>query len=229
MKKILLSLVLISFALATAPNANAERRDDFCPSAPSEVPVKLNLNYGEVEYLHDLKHSSFARYLRREMDLKAKLAQTVRGLTVAEAAFGLQGNAEVTKMGNRYCVRLANLDVTFGYSRIVVLVDKKYKEKSCEYKVVKEHEDTHVYLNRQVLTEFAPRIKQTAQAAAASIPPRVEYTKVKAEKALSEMLAKVQEAIKPEMAEFRKLQDERNQAIDTKENYRATTNMCERW
>ena len=228
MKKILFSLVLISFALA-ANDAKAERRDDFCPSTPLEVPVTLNLNYGEVEYLHDLRHSSFSRYLRREMDMKAKLAQAVRGLTVAEAAFGLQGNAEVTQAGNRYCVRLANLDVTFGYSRIVVLIDKKYKEKSCEYKVVKEHEDTHVYLNRQVLTEFAPRIKQKVQEVAASISPRVEYTKARAEKALSEMRAKVQEAIKPEMAEFRKLQDERNQAIDTKENYRATTNLCERW
>ena len=228
MKKILFSLVLISFAFA-ANDARAGGDNDFCPSTPFNGPINLNLNYGEVEYLHDLRHSSFSRYLRREMDIKEKLAQAVRGLTVAEASFGIQGNAEVTKMGNRYCVRLANIDVTFGYSRIVVLIDKKYKEKSCEYKVIKEHEDTHVYLNRQVLTEFAPRIKQKVNEVAASIPPRVEYTKVRAEKALSEMLAKVQDAVKPEMAEFRKLQDERNQAIDTKENYRATTNLCERW
>lgn len=228
MRKILFSLVLFSFTFG-GNYAKADRYDDFCSASRSQVPVNLNINYGEVEYLHDLKHSSFARYLRREMDMKAKLAQTVRGLTVAEASFGIQGNAEVTKMGNRYCVRLANIDVTFGYSRIVVLIDKKYKEKSCEYKVIKEHEDTHVYLNRQVLTEFAPRIKQKVNEVAASIPPRVEYTKVRAEKALSEMLAKVQEAVKPDMAEFRILQDERNQAIDTKENYRATTNMCDRW
>lgn len=228
MRKILFSLVLFSFTFG-GNYAKADRYDDFCSASRSQVPVNLNINYGEVEYLHDLKHSSFARYLRREMDMKAKLAQTVRGLTVAEASFGIQGNAEVTKMGNRYCVRLANVDVTFGYSRIVVLIDKKYKEKSCEYKVIKEHEDTHVYLNRQVLTEFAPRIKQKVNEVAASIPPRVEYTKVRAEKALSEMLAKVQEAVKPDMAEFRILQDERNQAIDTKENYRATTNMCDRW
>jgi len=228
MRKILFSLVLFSFTFG-GNYAKADRYDDFCSASRSQVPVNLNINYGEVEYLHDLKHSSFARYLRREMDMKAKLAQTVRGLTVAEASFGIQGNAEVTKMGNRYCVRLANVDITFGYSRIVVLIDKKYKEKSCEYKVIKEHEDTHVYLNRQVLTEFAPRIKQKVNEVAASIPPRVEYTKVRAEKALSEMLAKVQEAVKPDMAEFRILQDERNQAIDTKENYRATTNMCDRW
>ncbi len=228
MRKILFSLVLFSFTFG-GNYAKADRYDDFCSASRSQVPVNLNINHGEVEYLHDLKHSSFARYLRREMDMKAKLAQTVRGLTVAEASFGIQGNAEVTKMGNRYCVRLANVDITFGYSRIVVLIDKKYKEKSCEYKVIKEHEDTHVYLNRQVLTEFAPRIKQKVNEVAASIPPRVEYTKVRAEKALSEMLAKVQEAIKPDMAEFRILQDERNQAIDTKENYRATTNMCDRW
>jgi hypothetical protein len=228
MRKILFSLVLFSFTFG-GNYAKADRYDDFCSASRSQVPVNLNINYGEVEYLHDLKHSSFARYLRREMDMKAKLAQTVRGLTVAEASFGIQGNAEVTKMGNRYCVRLANVDVTFGYSRIVVLIDKKYKEKSCEYKVIKEHEDTHVYLNRQVLTEFAPRIKQKVNEVAASIPPRVEYTKVRAERALSEMLAKVQEAVKPDMAEFRILQDERNQAIDTKENYRATTNMCDRW
>ncbi len=228
MRKILFSLVLFSFTFG-GNYAKADRYDDFCSASRSQVPVNLNINYGEVEYLHDLKHSSFARYLRREMDMKAKLAQTVRGLTVAEASFGIQGNAEVTKMGNRYCVRLANVDITFGYSRIVVLIDKKYKEKSCEYKVIKEHEDTHVYLNRQVLTEFAPRIKQKVNEIAASIPPRVEYTKVRAEKALSEMLAKVQEAVKPDMAEFRILQDERNQAIDTKENYRATTNMCDRW
>ena len=228
MRKILFSLVLFSFTFG-GNYAKADRYDDFCSASRSQVPVNLNINYGEVEYLHDLKHSSFARYLRREMDMKAKLAQTVRGLTVAEASFGIQGNAEVTKMGNRYCVRLANVDVTFGYSRIVVLIDKKYKEKSCEYKVIKEHEDTHVYLNRQVLTEFAPRIKQKVNEVAASIPPRVEYTKVRAEKALSEMLAKVQDAVKPDMAEFRILQDERNQAIDTKENYRATTNMCDRW
>ena len=228
MRKILFSLVLFSFTFG-GNYAKADRYDDFCSASRSQVPVNLNINYGEVEYLHDLKHSSFARYLRREMDMKAKLAQTVRGLTVAEASFGIQGNAEVTKMGNRYCVRLANVDVTFGYSRIVVLIDKKYKEKSCEYKVIKEHEDTHVYLNRQVLTEFAPRIKQKVNEVAASILPRVEYTKVRAEKALSEMLAKVQEAVKPDMAEFRILQDERNQAIDTKENYRATTNMCDRW
>ncbi len=228
MRKILFSLVLFSFTFG-GNYAKADRYDDFCSASRSQVPVNLNINHGEVEYLHDLKHSSFARYLRREMDMKAKLAQTVRGLTVAEASFGIQGNAEVTKMGNRYCMRLANVDVTFGYSRIVVLIDKKYKEKSCEYKVIKEHEDTHVYLNRQVLTEFAPRIKQKVNEVAASIPPRVEYTKVRAEKALSEMLAKVQEAVKPDMAEFRILQDERNQAIDTKENYRATTNMCDRW
>jgi|GEM_PF-1352526 len=228
MRKILFSLVLFSFTFG-GNYAKADRYDDFCSASRSQVPVNLNINHGEVEYLHDLKHSSFARYLRREMDMKAKLAQTVRGLTVAEASFGIQGNAEVTKMGNRYCVRLANVDITFGYSRIVVLIDKKYKEKSCEYKVIKEHEDTHVYLNRQVLTEFAPRIKQKVNEIAASIPPRVEYTKVRAEKALSEMLAKVQEAVKPDMAEFRILQDERNQAIDTKENYRATTNMCDRW
>ncbi len=228
MRKILFSLVLFSFTFG-GNYAKADRYDDFCSASRSQVPVNLNINHGEVEYLHDLKHSSFARYLRREMDMKAKLAQTVRGLTVAEASFGIQGNAEVTKMGNRYCVRLANVDITFGYSRIVVLIDKKYKEKSCEYKVIKEHEDTHVYLNRQVLTEFAPRIKQKVNEVAASIPPRVEYTKVRAEKALSEMLAKVQEAIKPDMEEFRILQDERNQAIDTKENYRATTNMCDRW
>ncbi len=201
-----------------------------CKKTQSFVPITMNLEYGKVEYLNNLKNNSFQSFLHRETGYRPKLPDMVRGVTFAASSIGVQSNAKIRQTGaSFYCVELEKIQVNFGYERIIVLIDRSYRPGSCEYRAVKDHEDTHVFLNRDTLRFYSKYVHDEAYKIAQKILPRGVKNEKDAKKALEDMTAEVQQAVLPINDFFMKIKDEENLKIDTPESYAKTSRLCKNW
>lgn len=201
-----------------------------CQKTQSRVPIEMNLSYGNVEYLNNVRSSNFQSFLHKETGYRPQLTEMVRGVTFAASSIGVQSNGKVRQFSpNSYCVELESVKVNFGYDRVIVLIDRAYRPGSCQYRVVKEHEDTHVFLNRDTLRFYSKYVHDEAYKIAQKIMPRPAGSAAEAKKVLEEMTAEIQNAVLPINDFFMKIKEEENLKIDTPESYAKTTRLCKSW
>jgi hypothetical protein len=83
--------------------------------------------------------------------------------------YSLLVEADPTEGG--YCVILAGVEASIGYTEFLVQIDSRHRPESCAYNVILEHEKLHIAAHLSVLDDFAGDIKQSIAAAANSVMP----------------------------------------------------------
>lgn len=218
-----------SFSFATLVSFPAFAQSGLCKRAWKEPNVKMHIDYGDVEYIHDLRANKFKQYLKREMDLNSKLSRQVRGLTVASTKISFASSGKVQRRRDGFCVELGDVDIHFGYDKLTVLIEKKYPKNTCEYNVIKDHEDTHVFLNREVLRDYSVKIYNKAYEIVKNLAPVQVRRESQVKGTLDDMMNKLNEGLKPIINDFERARDKKNSAIDTDESYRNITAQCRNW
>ncbi len=217
------AIVLAATAFFSAP-AEAQQAGA-CP--PSRTPIKLNFKTEAPAPIHNhrLTVAGIANLLRSQ-GMPAPAGQRALGITLTKTMFGLQAASQVMTRGNGYCVYLTSVDVDFGWNRVEVYVPSEFPKGSCEYKVVLDHENQHVAINRALLREFAPRLRARIEKVLAGTKPY--YTRSR-EGGTDAALGDLNKQLSGMLKEFEALQISRNAGIDSPSNYQALSAMCKDW
>ncbi len=212
--KTIATLVLLSVFFAQ--NASA-----LCN--PIRTKIEIITKPGNVEYI--------TRYSRDEFIKMAptKVSPNTMGLTVTR--MGAQGTAEgyVKQVGATACAGLAKVNVTIGYDELIVYIDKKYKPDSCEYKVIKDHENYHVAVSQQAMDFYKKDIEKTIRKSVDKLSVRPVRSQAEANRVVEEQHRQVMDDLQALLARMNQKIAEKNYLIDTPESYRETSKKCRNW
>ena len=190
-----------------------------CPKIPQP---KLNLNfiYGPVNYINNKSNSQFPQ----------KPHSSVAGLTFSELTKTARGDTVISqdKWGN-FCIYLKSLYVEIGYPKIDVYIDKKYPPNSCNFKVIKDHENYHVRVQKEGLKFFEKKIKQAYQIALQNHKPQTAYTENEAKRIAEDLVTDIEIQIQPLIEYIQERLEEKNLVIDTQSSYEKEVKKCPKW
>lgn len=213
-KKTYLLLPLLS--LFFCQNASA-----FCDS--SSTRINITMNPGNVKYIttrsrHDFIHASPHPVSPNTLGL------TVSNLTITGDA---QPNIEIED--GKMCVSLKTLNFRMSYDDLTVYIDKKYKPSSCEYKVIKNHENYHVAVAQQAMIFFKPDVEKKIQESLRKIKPTIVKSAEERDNVLKAQLEQVMSDLRPLIDHINKVTAQKNYQIDTPESYEKTKALCKNW
>ena len=112
---------------------------------------------------------------------------------------------------------------------LTVYIDKKYKPSSCEFKVIKAHENYHVAVAQQAMTFFKPDVEAQVQKSLKKIKPKIVKNAIERDQALKEQFNQVMNDLKPLIEHINKTTAKKNYQIDTPESYARTKALCKNW
>ncbi len=190
-----------------------------CSMYQRPVTVRVNIHPGTVRYNNSLSNSQFP----------SKPYASTMGLTVAQLTINMQAKSFVREDSTGACIGLDELTVNVGFPKIDVYIDKKYRPGTCQYNVIKEHENYHVRVQQEGLTFFGGKIEEAFQIAANKIKPRSLSSPGQAQSILNQMVAQVKKDVDPLIKFVEKRLREENEVIDTYEAYLETSKKCKKW
>ena len=210
------NLFLALLSLLFAQNASA-----FCDSASTRVYITMNP--GTVKYIttksrHDFIHSS-----------PHPVSPNTLGLTVAHLNITGDARPNVEVEDGKTCVSLGTLNFKMGYDDLTVYIDKKYKPNSCEYQVIKNHENYHVAVAQQAMTFFKPDVEAQIQKSLQKIKPQIVKDAKERDEVLKNQFNQVMNELRPLIDHINKTTAKKNYQIDTPESYARTRALCKNW
>jgi len=203
--------------LFLSQNANA-----FCRRVLPQTTVETRT--GIVRYITHLSRDEFLR------NAPQKMSPNTLGMTVTK--LGITGSAEpeIQMLDNRTaCVQIKSMGLVIGYDTLDVYIDKKYMPDSCEYEVVKEHENYHVRVSQEAMMFFKPDIERALETALSHIDPEFAYSHEEAQKIFNDQFRRVIREIQPLIDYINQKIAEKNYIIDTPESYEETSSLCDNW
>ena len=186
--------------------------------------VNVDTQTGTVRYITHLSKSEFLR------NAPQKMSPNTLGMTVSK--LGITGSAEPEVQAlsdHTFCVQIKRLNLSLGYNTLDVYIDKKYHPGSCEYEVVKEHENYHVRVSQEAMMFFKPDIEQALETALSHIEPEYAYSSSEAQQIFNRQFNRVMKEIQPLIDYINTKIAEKNYIIDTPESYATTTTLCDNW
>ena len=192
-------------------------------ACPNEKPyILLTTSKGSVKYITNMARKDFTAKYPGTPD-------TTLGLTVADLQVKMSGKPNISQNSRQACVSLKEISFQIGYDDILVYIHKDYKPGSCQYRVVKEHENYHVGVHRQAMSFFKSDIETALRKAVAKLKPQQVHSSAQAQRVVDQQFAQIQAEIAPLLNHINKKIREKNAAIDTPESYKASSKLCKSW
>lgn len=214
-----------AFALTIVwPTANAFAQS--CPRPDERATVSVRVLDSGVHLDHT----------RSQGELGAIASQqglgspgTIRGITAAPELLAQTSVRVMTRSsGGDSCAHPVSVEVVIGWrQQQIIYVQRDYPVGSCQYSVVYRHEQGHAQVNIDTLRETARLLEDGLRAAVnhSSYPIRVPSELWARDNISSSM----RDVTRGYVAAFARARTERNQMLDTPQNYRATSLLCPSW
>lgn len=153
---------------------------------------------------------------------------TVGGLHLSEFAptFLIDYYVETLPNG-KACISPAFVNITVNYAPRVLIASEHTRE-TCMYWKVLEHEMRHVNIDIITFEELLPRLKQGVLKTAIALEPMGPMPVSSLEKAKDILTDKVRAALVFEVDEIEQIRLNRQQQIDTRQEYLRVANSCNR-
>lgn len=208
--------------------SSASAQSNACVYSSSHSPlVAVTRREGPVTFDNTLSRRELTQLQSRQSATSALVTWASVGLTRTELKYQLRVQIEAYQMRNgRYCARLAEVQADLGYDGFDVFIARRYQPGTCAYKVITEHELTHVSVFRQALNEFYPRMLRRLERAAQNMDPIVAAS---ANSAATRMQSRLKSAVDPLYREMNRSLDRRNARLDTRERYQKEQERCANW
>lgn len=214
------ALFLAILSLFLSQNASA-----FCDKIATRV--QITTNPGNVQYITTLSRSDFIQ------GKKHKVSPNTLGLTVADLSISISGKTQpkIERQGKQICVSLDTLAFKMGYEKggLKVYIDKKYKPGSCEYEVIREHENYHVAVAQQAMLFFKPDIEAKIHEIISNMRPQIVTSEKEIDKVIQEQTKHVITELTPLLTHINQTIAKKNAQIDTPESYEKTQALCKNW
>ena len=216
---------LAGLLLCALPGPAAWAADCRLPGV--QASVRLNESFGDIRYSNGYSGQQLAAKRRRAGAHGGPGAEWHPvGLMGRDLQWEFKVKVQGQRLSGGYCVGLAHAEMTIGYDRIRVYVDRRYRPGTCQYKVILEHENQHVRNFKDTLTSYLPVIRRQLAAEAAALPPVTARSMNAGARyfvgALRDRLTPLIDRMQADMAEA-------DRRLDTPASYRATQARCDGW
>ena len=218
-------LVLLIIVLCAAGQVSAQLASE-CGKIPGLQPVdvRMKLSPPQIEHHHEVDLLGLPR-IDHSVESNPPGGK-ILGLTLHGEGFKYSFEEKWTRQGDGpYCHYLTKVEGQLTLTQMMVYVASNYPVGSCEYKVVLEHENTHVRITRDMIDRYSLRLENALRSAARRISPLVTVERSGVEQISQRLNAELE----PLMKQFREDTARANAVIDTPENYRKTTARCSNW
>ncbi len=158
-----------------------------------------------------------------------KMWKNALGLTVAKTSIKTELEVESMSTQMQTCLYPKNVSVEIEIKPMTVYIDKKYKKNSCQYKVIKDHENYHVRVHTEGWEAFTPKIKEAVQKAVDKIKPITIHPTSNINLYIDDMGKQIKNDLQPLLDYIQKIIERENQEIDTDESYRKESKKCPSW
>lgn len=217
------ALGLVAFITTVTPGAAAGA---VCDGLDRNVEATVRVNAGSIQYDNN-KGRADLEQLRHQMGAKGSAAGGhPLGVTLAEFQADILTRVQIRSTADRHCAALSAVEVTLGYPRLEVYVDRRYKPGTCEYAAVLDHESRHVHFFRDTLEGHKSEIHAAVIQSARKLQPTVIQ---RSEDAASYFQDRLTQLIQPSLDRLGRKTERLNASIDTAANYRAIQALCAKW
>ena len=208
-------IVILCLFLGTNANAFCQR---IIPSAT------VSASTGFVRYITHLSRDEFLR------NAPQKMSPNTLGMTVSRLGVTGSADPEVQRTErNLFCVQIRSVHLTIGYETLDVYIDRKYSPGTCEYEVVKEHENYHVRVSQEAMMFYRPDIERALERALSHIDPEYASSNDDIQRIFNKQFDRVMAELQPLITFINNKIAEKNYIIDTPQSYAETTALCENW
>ncbi len=218
--KFVLLLALLAWTTDAFAAASA------CPPYSKAIVLNFQTETPTPTYNHNLNVAGIRNLTRgRGQGSGGPHARAV-GLTSAEAILSLRGSSLLVPFQGGSCVYMTSVGADLGWQRHEVFIASELREGGCAYRAVLDHENQHVAINRQTMTEFTPRIRAQIEEALHAQQP--VFTR-DADQATQAIIAQIHARTTAAVNQFTSTLDARQSVLDTAKNYGATSALCKDW
>ena len=211
----------VSFCLALLLLFLSQKASAFCDTMSTRV--YLNMNPGNVKYVTTRSRHDFIR------SSPYPVSPNTLGLTVSHLSITGEARPRVETEDGKSCVSLESVNFNMGYDQLIVYIDKKYKPSSCEYQVIKNHENYHVAVAQQAMTFFKPDVEAQIQKSLKKLKPQEVRNNTERDKVIQMQFNQIVNDLKPLIEHINKITAQKNYQIDTPESYEKTKALCQNW
>ena len=157
--------LIFLFLLFTVWPVFAQNAIPFCSKMTPRVYVRTQI--GNPQYISQYSKMDFLKKEGRMMD------ENTLGLTVVRMDIKSKVLPSLQEQGGKICVSLSDVEVELYYPVFKVYIDKKYMPSSCEYRIIKEHEDYHVAVAQQAITFYKSDVERVVKNTLKNLSPKI--------------------------------------------------------
>lgn len=199
-------------------------------TCPSKEAGKVNIIWSSDAVKYDFSHSQ-AQLDSKEIDTENPYDRSVKTHVggLMSGGIGVKSSIEVATMtyprSKVTCQWIDKIDVTIAIDPTIYIARENPKG-SCKYRAILEHEMKHVYVDREIVKEYAPIIKDYLNQAILKVGivgPKPERRSKEFHKKIVDYIdARLKDVTDRLYADRR----QRQQAVDSLEEYQRVSRIC---
>ena len=195
-----------------------------CKQIKNENPAKINVFYNFGTLRIDEEHDSNQVKTICNKNLNTKLS-TIYGCTLFNEYNRMNLSAKMVHLDDDYyCVYPESINYFIGYENSTIYLSSNLKKNSCNYNIVKRHEEAHIDFAHTILLSSAVNLKKKITQITQTIEPIIsDDHEVNHAETFTE---KYNTLLRPTIHLFRGAIKEQNKKLDDTENYKYESSLC---
>ncbi|WP_169567241.1 hypothetical protein [Sneathiella limimaris] len=216
----------LAFCLISVFPAVSRANVDFCKETSFRPNVSFKHENVQTQLIRSKSPRQITQLSANRLDYQHSDETVLLGLALTEVAHPIRIETRSQQIGNKHCVWLVNVEMTFGQRRSEVYVANKYKAGSCPFRAILRHENQHMDINLKVQTKYAAKIEQALHNMALALKPFYTTSPKKAPQLFG---SQIQANLKPYLEAFYEERQRENAKIDTARSYQNVRSQCAKW
>lgn len=196
-----------------------------CAKTPVSPEIEFTTSYGKLRYSSEYDN-------RRLTEVAALYGISEKGL-FASGLSTVNINWEIStdtlgqlNADGSVCVVPAKVNFYLGFSDPVIYISNELQPESCEYNVVKRHEQTHQQINKTALDYFLPLFRDALHKIIAAVPPEQVNHISQIDNATTRLTAEYNRRLAPLIDVFKEELLLEQSKLDNRDNYLHEKNLC---
>lgn len=141
-----------------------------CSSIIVNPNIVLSSSFGKLEYDYT-KTTSEITDIAKSLNI-SETGLFASGLSTVNVNFDIEVKTLAKPIGNfELCVVPTEIKIFLGFDKPTIYISKELEENSCEYTMVKRHEQVHHQINKKTLEYYLPLFKKAAIDIAKNLKP----------------------------------------------------------
>ncbi|MEL0107858.1 MAG: hypothetical protein VW802_13045 [Rhodospirillaceae bacterium] len=220
---LMLALLIATVHGASTPGKAAPR----CPGAFEPAQLTVTPNFGTIRYRTGNTRLDLQRMASRHAGRALPGNWYPLGMTQTETIIRAQAEFIIQPLqSGGACAYPSSVTVEVGYQEFSIWIDRRYRQGSCEYQAILDHEHDHVNIYRNQLRLHIDDIhRRVAQVIRRQRPVYAASNEIAVERAKRQLFSR----ILPLSRGLQRAADRANHKIDTPSSYQAIHDLCRNW